>query len=229
MTDQDPQELERLYGQRFEGRQEYRNRVWQVLIRHFFGRFVPSGATVLDLGCGYGEFINNITCGAKYGMDLNPRTGRLLGPDVKFLQQDCSAPWPLPENSLDVVFTSNFFEHLPNKQTLAATLEQAHRCLKPGGKLVAMGPNIKFIPGAHWDFWDHHLPLTELSLSEGLRHTGFTIEQCIGRFLPYTMVRAPQYPLIFLRAYLALPIFWPILGRQFLVVSVCQKNSSTQK
>ncbi len=222
---QDPKELERLYGQRFAGHREYRNRVWQVLVSHFFDRFVPPDATVLDLGCGYGEFINNVRCAAKFGMDLNPQTSRLLATEVRFLQQDCSAAWPLPDNSLDVVFTSNFFEHLPNKATLGATLEQAHRCLKPGGKLIAMGPNIKYVPGSYWDFWDHYLPLTELSLSEGLRHSGFDIEVCHPRFLPYTMVNAPEYPLLFLRVYLTLPLFWRLWGRQFLVVGVCRKES----
>jgi SAM-dependent methyltransferase len=221
---QDAKELETIYSQRFEGRQEYRNRVWQVLIDSFFRKFVAPDSVVLDLGCGYGEFINQIRCRTKYGMDLNPATARLLGEDVHFLQQDCSTQWPLPENSLDVVFTSNFFEHLPNKQTLGSTLEQAHRCLKPGGKLIAMGPNIRCVPGAYWDFWDHFLELTELSLSEGMQNRGFEIELCRARFLPYTMVNAPQYPLLFLRVYLALPILWSLAGKQFLVIGACRKR-----
>ena len=221
----DSQELETIYRQRFAGRQEYRNRVWRVLVDSFFGKLVPTDARVLDLGCGYGEFINGIRCAEKFGMDLNPATGQVLGRDVKFLEQDCSRPWPLPESSLDVVFTSNFFEHLPDKQTLGATLVQAHRCLKPGGRLIAMGPNIRFLPGAYWDFWDHYLPLTELSLSEGLRNRGFEIETCHPRFLPYTMVNAREYPLFFLRAYLALPVFWRLLGKQFLVIGVCRKEN----
>ena len=221
---QNPAELEKLYDRRFAGRQEYRNRVWQVLVDDYFSRFIPSDAAVLDLGCGYGEFINHVKCAAKYGMDLNPHTSRVLAPDVRFLQQDCSADWPLPEKSLDVVFTSNFFEHLPGKAMLGATLTQAHRCLKPGGRLIAMGPNIRFVPGAYWDFWDHFLPLTERSLSEGLRQTGFEIAECQPRFLPYTRVNAPEHPLIFLRAYLALPVFWRLFGKQFLVVAVRPKE-----
>ena len=225
MTGQDPKELELIYGRRFAGWQEYRNRVWQVLIGSFFQKFIAPDASVLDLGCGYGEFINNVRCATKYGMDLNPTSARMLAPGIQFLRQDCSAPWPLADNALDVVFTSNFFEHLPDKQTLGATLTQAHRCLKPGGRLIAMGPNIKFVPGAYWDFWDHYLPLTELSLSEGLRQAGFDVVVCHPRFLPYTMVNAPEYPLIFLRIYLILPVLWRLLGRQFLVIASCPKQT----
>jgi SAM-dependent methyltransferase len=219
----DGQELATIYRQRFEGQGHYRNQVWRVLIMHFFQRFIRPSDTVLDLGCGYGEFINNVRCGGKYGMDLNPVTAGVLSSGVRFLQQDCSAPWPLPEASLDVVFTSNFFEHLPDKRTLGETLVQAQRCLKPGGRLVAIGPNLKYVGGAYWDFWDHYLPLTELSLSEGLCSRGFQIESCHPRFLPYTMVNTPRYPLFMLRAYLAMPWFWPLFGKQFLVIGVRRK------
>jgi SAM-dependent methyltransferase len=214
----EPKDLETLYGRRFASHQEYRKKVWHVLIQGFFCRFIRSDAAVLDLGCGYGEFINQVECGKKYGMDLNPATARLLANGVQFFEQDCSHPWPLPENSLDVVFTSNFFEHLPDKQTLSSALAQAHRCLKAGGLLIAMGPNIKYLPGAYWDFWDHYLPLTHLSLSEGMQNNGFEIEFCRARFLPYTMAKSPRYPIVLLRAYLVLPLAWRFLGKQFLVI-----------
>jgi SAM-dependent methyltransferase len=119
---------------------------------------------------------------------------------------------------LDAVFTSNFLEHLPDKEAVRKTLSHAYRCLKPGGRFIAMGPNIKYVPGAYWDFFDHYVQLTELSLSEALREQGFEIETEVGRFLPYTMSRGRQYPIWMLRLYLAMPVLWPIAGRQFLVV-----------
>jgi SAM-dependent methyltransferase len=217
-------DLERIYRLRFGKNQVYRQRVWAILTERFFQKYVRPDDAVLDLGCGYGEFINQIRCGAKFGMDLNPESPRHLDAQVKFLSQDCSERWPLPDATLNVVFTSNFFEHLPSKAALARTLDQAHRCLKPGGRLIALGPNVKFLPGAYWDFWDHYLPLTELSLSEGLRAHGFDVAACWSRFLPYTMVNAPPYPVAFLRAYLAVPLFWKIFGRQFLLVAVRQQG-----
>lgn len=121
--------------------------------------------------------------------------------------------------SLDVVFTSNFLEHLPAKSALEKTLHEAFRALKPNGRFIAMGPNIKHVPGAYWDFFDHHLPLTELSLSEVLEKCGFQVEVQYAQFLPYTMSRGRQYPAWMLRMYLSAPFLWQLVGAQFLVVA----------
>jgi SAM-dependent methyltransferase len=93
MTANQPEELRRIYGARFEKNLDYRRRVWGLLVRDFFQRYVSPAAVVLDLGCGYGEFINAIRCGQKWAMDLNPDAPRFLAADVRFLQQDCSARW----------------------------------------------------------------------------------------------------------------------------------------
>src|SRR5262249_55932064 len=147
--------------------------------------WVPASGTVLDLGAGYCEFINNASAGRKYAMDLNPDIHQRAAAGIMVLQQDCSQPWPLPEGALDAVFTSNFLEHLPDKAAVSAVLSNAHRCLKPGGRFIAMGPNIKYVAGAYWDFFDHYVELTELSLSEALSVCGFEIEKQVPRFLPY--------------------------------------------
>ena len=219
MSANEPDELQRIYGTRFAQNRDYRNQVWQILTAEFFSRYIRPTDTVLDLGCGYGEFINQVQCGRKYAMDLNPDAPKLLGAGITFLEQDCSQPWPLAEGALDVVFTSNFFEHLPGKEALGRTLGEVKRCLAPGGCLIAMGPNIRYLPGSYWDFWDHHLALTDLSLEEALVTRGMSTVARIARFLPYTMAQGSNPPLLFLRAYLRMPFAWPIFGRQFLVVS----------
>lgn len=213
------EELSKIYHRRFARTAAYRNRVWQVLTQHFFHRWVSPSAVVLDLGCGYGEFINNIKAKQKFAMDLNPRAAEMLAPGVNFVHQDCAAPWPFGPNSLDVVFTSNFFEHLPDKKSLGQTLQHALDCLKPGGCLIAVGPNIKYLHGEYWDFWDHHVYLTEASLGEALEVTGYQLEHVVERFLPFSMVKAPEYPLFFVRLYLSCPFFWWLKGRQFLLVA----------
>lgn len=213
----DGPELERIYSARFAGKTDYRTQVWRVLAP-FFSQWFPSTGAILDLGAGYCEFINNASARMKYAMDLNPFVSKQAVEGVTVLQQDCSEPWPLPEGELDAVFTSNFLEHLPNKAAVSTTLSHAYRCLKPGGRFIAMGPNIKYIPGAYWDFFDHYVELTELSLSEALSTCNFTTEKRVARFLPYTMSDGRQYPMWTLRLYLVMPLIWPMFGKQFLVV-----------
>jgi SAM-dependent methyltransferase len=212
-------DLQREYARRFANQAQYRDDVWKVLTADFFQRLISPDATVLDLGCGWGEFVNNIAAAKKYGMDLNPESRDRLASDVELLEQDASREWPLTANCLDCVFTSNFFEHLRTKDDLRRTVEQIYRCLRPGGQLICLGPNIRCVPGSYWDFWDHYLPLTERSLGGMLELLGFQIERRVARFLPYQMSGRRPAPLPLLRLYLRLPFVWPIVGRQFLVIA----------
>ena len=212
-------ELQKIYDARFARSISYRRKVWAVLVESFFQKYVPVDATVLDLGCGYGEFINQVNCGKKFAMDLNPDAPKYLAPTIDFLEWDCSERWPFEENFLQVVFSSNFFEHLANKTVIGQTVDEIFRCLAPGGKLIAIGPNVRYLAGEYWDFWDHQLPLTELSLSEGLASRGLQINESIAKFLPYTMVNQREYPAAVLRLYLRCRPAWRIFGKQFLVIA----------
>jgi SAM-dependent methyltransferase len=124
----------------------------------------------------------------------------------------------IPSGSIDVCFTSNFFEHLPSKQVLDEVLTEVHRVLCPGGLLVALQPNIKYTAGAYWDFYDHYLPLSHLSCAEAFAKTGFEVIELVGRFLPFTTRSLlPQHPLL-VRWYLIVRPLWWFFGRQFLIV-----------
>jgi SAM-dependent methyltransferase len=218
-TPHSPAELQTLYEKRFAGAAEYRDLVWRLLVKEYFSQWIAPDSTVLDLGCGHCEFINNVRAAKRLGMDLNPDAVLRAAPGVQIIAQNCSEPWPLASDSLDVIFTSNFFEHLYTKRDLRDTLIQARRCLRPGGLIIALGPNIRYLPGEYWDFYDHYLALTELSLGEVMNETGFLLEQQISRFLPYTMSKGANKPLWMLRLYLKLKFAWPLFGKQFLVVA----------
>lgn len=211
--------LSNKYRLRFNKMKHYRNGVWEILCSQFFAKYIPDDSTVLDLGAGWGEFINNVQARKKFAMDLNSDTKQHLEKDITLLHQDCSSEWQVESNSLDVIFTSNFLEHLPDKEKVDYTIAEAFRCLKKGGRIICLGPNIKYINGAYWDFWDHYIPLTESSTEEMLKLAGFEVQECIPRFLPYSMSNDKNPPLFTVQLYLKMPFVWPLFGKQFLVVA----------
>ena len=216
--------LNKIYQLRFSGLEDYRNAIWKILVKDFFSKWFPKGSVVLDLGCGYGEFINNVPDCERHAMDLNPDSRDTLKEGIFFHEQDCSKPWAVEPDSLDLIFSSNFFEHLPNKQALDKTISYAKKALKPGGRLIALGPNISVLNGRYWDFWDHHVALSDQSLGELFEIHGLKIEKSIPRFLPYNMVRVRKRPLFLVSLYLKCPAVWHFFGKQFLLVA--RKSSS---
>ena len=220
-------DLSSLYRFRFEeAALPGKMRIWQTLCEVFFQRFVEPESTVLDVACGYGEFINNIRARTKLAIDLNPDTKRFLGRDVALYETRADQMNDIGSDSVDVAFTSNFLEHLESKLACDAVLREVLRVLRPGGKFIVMGPNIRYLAAEYWDFYDHHLPLSHLSLEEGLAMNGFRVVRNVARFLPYTTRSAlPQHPLL-VNAYLRVPLAWRILGKQFLLVAEKPRQSA---
>lgn len=213
-------ELALLYQERFSDEELAGKRLlWETLCRNFFDRYIGADDTVLDLGAGSCEFINASAGARKIAVDLNPETKRYATTAEVFLtsSDDMSA---IGTGAVDVVFTSNFFEHLPEKAALVRTLHECHRVLAPGGRLLVLMPNLRYLPGRYWDYFDHHLPLTHLSLVEGLRLTGFEPYQVVPRFLPYTVKDSPvKIRPAMVRLYLKLRPVWRLLGRQMFVAA----------
>jgi SAM-dependent methyltransferase len=155
----------------------------------------------------------------RIAVDLNPDTAQHAEPGVAVLTTRSDAMTELASDTVDTVFTSNFFEHLPTKDDLLSTLTECRRVTRPGGLIVVLMPNIRFLPGRYWDYFDHHLPLSHLSLAEALELSGFDVLEQVDRFLPYTVKDAKfEVRPYMVRTYLRLPLVWRVLGRQMLVV-----------
>ena len=76
MTD-DADDLTRLYRVRFSAEDRVsRERVWEVSCREVFQQSVGERDTVLDIGCGYGEFVRHIRALRKIPVDINPAASR---------------------------------------------------------------------------------------------------------------------------------------------------------
>ena len=213
--------LSKLYSARFGPAQGARkDRVWRVLCRHFFQRYVNVADTVLDLGAGRCEFINHIVCRRRIAFDLNREVRAHAGPGVEALLGASTDLGVIPNEEIDTVFASNFFEHLPTKQALSETLAEVRRVLRPGGRLLILQPNIRYTGGAYWDFFDHHLPLTERSLEEALGLAGLDVVEVRARFLPYTSTgHLPQHPFL-VWLYLKVRLAHRLFGQQSWLVAV---------
>jgi SAM-dependent methyltransferase len=213
-------DLSKLYRFRFRtADRPGKMRIWKVLCQRFFQPLLGEDRVIVDLACGYGEFINNIRGSKKYAVDLNPDARANVAPDVEFCLSRADAMTAIGDDGVDVVFASNFLEHLRSKEECDRVLAEVHRILRPGGRFVIMGPNIRYLAAEYWDFYDHYLPLSHLSLEEGLVQADYEIERIIPRFLPYTTrSRLPQHPFL-IACYLNVPLAWRLMGKQFLVVA----------
>ena len=125
----------------------------------------------------------------------------------------------LADGSVDVAFCSNLLEHLRDRETVTALLCELSRVIGPDGRLLVLGPNLRYTGPAYWDFFDHVLPFTHVTLVEALGTAGLVAETLIPRFLPYTTVGAGRTPLPLVRLYLRFPLAWRVMGAQFFAVA----------
>lgn len=104
-----------------------------------------TGKTVVDIGCGAGGI--TVSLARDYG------AGKVIGLDVEApvctlsrkrvdeagladrieIRQVEPGPMPLPDGSVDIVFSKDSIVHIPDKEALT---KDAFRVLKPGGMLV---------------------------------------------------------------------------------------------
>ncbi|MDD5109055.1 MAG: class I SAM-dependent methyltransferase [Candidatus Omnitrophica bacterium] len=213
-----------LYKLRFdENEKNCKNNLWKVLCKDFLQDFINPDSSVLDLGAGFCEFINNIKAKIKYAVDINPQLKEYANREVHVINTHSANLQGINTGSLDVVFSSEFFEHLKNKEELFLTLKEAHRVLREGGRLIIICPNIRYVGHRYWDFIDHGLPLTHLGMREALLVNKYTLIKLIPRFLPYTTKSCLPKNLFLLKMYLKMPFLWRIFGSQMFIIAQKEK------
>ena len=212
-------ELKKLYEKRFEGELKQKNKIWKILCSSFFQKYINEKDIVLDIGAGYCEFINNIKCAKKYAIDLNEDTVNFADPDVKVFNLPSTEISSIENLQVDIVFISNFLEHLKSKDDVLKTLSEVYKIMNVGGKVLILQPNIRYLYKTYWDFFDHNIPLSNNSLVEVLELAGFKTEQVLPKFLPYTTKSRIPNTIFLVKAYLKLPIIWKIMGKQMFIIA----------
>jgi ubiquinone/menaquinone biosynthesis C-methylase UbiE len=210
------------YGRLYEFRlagvdQQARQAVWNV-ISPFVWRRMGAPRRVLDPAGGRGEFVNALPDAECWLLDLVDYPERATRAGVRVVIGNVFDV-DLPAAYFDGVFASNLLEHFRSPEEVGTFLERMRRTLAPGGVLGVMGPNFKYCARDYFDCADHLLALTHVTVQEHLFAAGYSIEEVIPRFLPYSFrSRLPASPAL-TRLYLRVPALWRIQGKQFLVLA----------
>jgi ubiquinone/menaquinone biosynthesis C-methylase UbiE len=132
------------------------------------------GKEVLDAGCGPGGktlYYAALGCSRIIGVDIDEnRIGHASAflrskptPNAEFLKADLSC-MPFPDNSFDVIFLNDVFEHI-ERPLLSKVLLECRRVIRPGGQIC-----MEFPPWTSYDaghLYDHiHIPWCQNIFSE---------------------------------------------------------------
>lgn len=191
-----------------------RDVVWQALWRFHFNRMVPADGCVLDLGAGYGNFINHVAAKRRIALDVWPGFPQFLAPGVEAVVGSVTDLDFLADGSVDFTFASNLFEHIP-QEAFARVLEGLGPKLSARGTLNILQPNYRYASREYFDDYTHVAIYSHISLADFLTANGYEVIQVVPRFLPLTVKsRMPVSPWL-IAAYLASPI--KPLGKQMLI------------
>ena len=191
-----------------------RDTVWKALWRYYFSKIVPADGCVLDLGCGYGEFINNVDARRRIGLDLWDGISRHLEPGVEAIVSSVTDLDQVDDGSVDFAFASNLFEHV-TQADFAAVLKALRGKLAPGGTLNILQPNYRYAYREYFDDYTHVTVYSHVSLADFLTANDYEVIEVRQRFLPLTVKsKMPVWPPL-IGLYLHSP-FKP-LGKQMFV------------
>ncbi len=189
---------------------EARVAVWRH-VTAYLQRWVPARATVLDLAAGYADFAANVVAERRIALDLNPALPALAAPGVEAIVGDATHLPMFADGELDVVFASNFLEHLDHP-AIDRCLGEVHRALRSGGRLILVQPNFRLAPKTYFDDYTHRTIFTDRSLSDLLVARGFRLVHVEPRFLPMTLKSRLKSGHRLVPLYLRLP-YRPLAGQ----------------
>ena len=136
------------------------------LARYLFDRYeIKNGQTLLDIGCGRGEFLRGfMSCGVKgYGVDRS-RMAEKYCPEAELCSADLENDGlPFENGFFDVIYSKSVIEHFYDPEKLVSEI---YRVLKPGGLVITMCPDWEFNYRMYFEDYTHRTPFTQSSLRD---------------------------------------------------------------
>ncbi len=188
-----------------------RDVAWRALWRHYFRRIVPADGCVLDLGAGYGNFINQVEAKRRIALDIWPDFPRFLAPGIEAIVGQVTDLGLLSDGSVDFAFASNLFEHIP-QEAFVRVLDGLRPKLSERGTLNILQPNYRYCSREYFDDYTHVAIYSHISLADLLVANGYEVTQVVPRFLPLTVKSRMPVSSWLIAAYLVSPI--KPLGKQ---------------
>jgi len=104
------------------------------------------GEHVLDLGCGTGDLVQDISDGVRYtGVDFSADYIRAAQarhgsrPETEFILADVNGPPPVSAGRFDIAAGAGILHHLSDAE-IPAVLDLAWNALRPGGRFATIDP-----------------------------------------------------------------------------------------
>ncbi len=196
--------------------------LWRSLWKYHFSKYVQPKDCVLELGSGYGDFINSVEARRRVAVDSWPDFVRHLAPGVEGHVGNAVELSFLDDRSVNLAFASNLVEHL-SQDDFVRMLRELQRKLAIGGRLALLQPNFRYAFREYFDDYTHVAVYTHLGLCDLLRAEGFEILECYPKFLPLTIKsRFKVWPFL-IWVYLNSPL--KPFGKQMLVVARAAGNT----
>lgn len=208
------------YHQTRFGYDANRDVLWKTLYDHYFSRLIRPDFHVLELGAGYGHFINHVRCAKRTAVDQFPLLLDYVQSNVVAKVGTVTDLSFVEDASVDFVFASNLFEHLTQPE-LASTLAQVRQKLKPDGSLNIVQPNYRLAYKEYFDDYTHKTVYSDVSLCDFLAVNGYRVSERYARFLPLSIKsRLPVWPWL-IRLYLFSP--WKPFAKQMFIRAVLER------
>jgi ubiquinone/menaquinone biosynthesis C-methylase UbiE len=191
-----------------------RKSLWRALWHLYFRHRIMDDNTVLDLGCGYGDFINSVKAKRRIALDSWPDFINHIAPDIETVVAKVTDLTEIDDCSIDFAFASNVFEHM-TQPDIAIALTALRRKLTSRGQLTILQPNYRYCSSEYFDDYTHISIWSHISLTDFLTANGYEVTEVHPRFLPLTInSNFPVYQFL-----IALYLMSPLkpMGKQMLV------------
>ena len=192
-----------------------RSKVWKAISEYLQKYVDQKNDCVLDLGCGYADFINNIKASRKIAVDINADAKKYCKKDVLFLNESVDHLKAIKKSSVNVIFASNLLEHLDDRELRSLTKE-INRILIKNAYLILLQPNFKYAYREYFDDYTHKKIFTHISLKDYFEANEFIAIKVIEKFLPISLKSRLPKSYILTKLYIA--SFYKPLAKQMLLV-----------